>query len=133
MRIPFCAALAVAVAGPVAAGEMWVSDLGALAYETDEGDTAILSFPTEDAAQGRLYIPGLAGNWKQRGVHEAYWIAEGEGLCGATLTGPDGIGSTMWGRAVVAFDKPEFPTGFTVTLGDCMSTPFRALRADLDQ
>lgn len=104
------------------ADEVWQSAWGEVVYLTDVGTTAVLTVPyATDVAQ--IYIPGVAGNFNERGVHEGYWISNDDGPCEAALTGPDGLSSTNWGRVTVAFDVPTFPTGFSVLWGMCMMDP----------
>ena len=38
--------------------------------------------------------------------------------------------TTDWGRAVIAFDKPAFPTSFTVTIGWCFEEPRESFRGE---
>ncbi|MCX7300738.1 MAG: hypothetical protein NTX73_10250 [Rhodobacterales bacterium] len=107
------------LATPAAADEVWNSNWGQVVYQADIGSTAVLSVPYA-TGMASLYIQGLGGNADQRGVHQAYWISTETGPCEATMTGPDGVSSTNWGVATVIFDKPEYPSGFTVLWGICM-------------
>jgi len=116
-------------AGPATADEVWSTDLGDIIYEAEEAGAAILSFGGFDGYRGTLVLPGLAGNYEQRGVHHGYWIGTSGVDCGAALTGPTGNASRAWGQAVVAFDGPAFPTSFTVSLGDCFGPLNRSIRA----
>ncbi len=122
---------ALLLATPAVADEVWTSDMGQVVYQTEENGAAILSFTNVDAYPATLVIPGLAGNYSDRGVHDAYWIGEGAGYCDAFLTIPGrDQPSTNWGRAVVSFDQPSFPTGFTMTMGDCFGPLTYAIRAN---
>ncbi len=122
---------ALLLATPAVADEVWTSDMGQVVYQTEENGAAILSFTNVDAYPATLVIPGLAGNYSDRGVHDAYWIGQGAGYCDAFLTIPGSDQpSTNWGRAVVSFDQPSFPTGFTMTLGDCFGPLTYAIRAN---
>ena len=124
-------ALALLLATPALADETWMAAEGDVTYLADVGSTAVLGF-TLDGHPARLYVPGLAGNADHRGVHDAYWIAQGATTtCDAGMGAPDGFTSQSWGRATVVFDVPTFPTGFTALLGDCLADPARPLRADL--
>lgn len=122
---------ALLLATPAVADEVWTSDMGQIVYQTEENGAAHFSFTNVDAYPATLVIPGLAGNYSDRGVHDAYWIGEGAGYCDAFLTIPGSdLPSTNWGRAVVSFDQPSFPTGFTMTLGDCFGPLTYAIRAN---
>lgn len=114
------------------ADETWVTASGPAIYEADIGPTGILSVPM---GQGRahLYFDGLGGNASERFVMTGYWIGPvGESNCTATLTGPDGKSSANWGLARIAFDRPAFPTGWTVTMGNCGFDGDWSVRADLE-
>lgn len=116
---------------PALADEVWTTDMGEVVYEDEQNGAAIFSFTNVDAYPATLVIPGLAGNYSQRGVHQAYWIGTGAGYCDAFLGMPGGReASSNWGRAVVSFDGPAFPTSFTMTLGDCFGPLTYALRAE---
>ena len=128
---PILAALLL-LATPALADEAWVSDMGDIIYEAEEAGAAIFSFANVDAYPATLVIPGLAGNYANRSVHEAFWIGTGAGFCPAFLSLPgDDVGSTNWGRALISFDEPGFPTGFTLTLGGCFGPLDTVIRANL--
>jgi hypothetical protein len=119
-------------ATPALADETWVTADGPAIYEADLGPTGIISVPL---GQGRahLYFDGLSGNTVERYVLSGYWIGPAtEGACTATLTGPDGLSSANWGLARIAFDRPSFPTGWTVTMGNCGFDGDWSIRADLE-
>ena len=110
-----------------AADEVWTTPLGDIVYEQDMQGFAILSIPR----QGRvatLYFPGLGGNFSNRSTHEGYWISDGPNDCGAMLYGVRGQGSRDWGRVVVAFDGPAFPTDLTLWFGSCFGQPSQPVR-----
>ena len=110
------------LASPAAADEVWNSNWGQVVYLADAGSTAILTVPyATDVAH--IYVEGLAANAEARGVHNGYWISADAGPCEATLTGPDGVSSTNWGRVTVIFDNPAYPSGFTALWGICMTDP----------
>lgn len=125
------AALLLAALLPAAAGadEVWTTAEGEAAWAATVDGTAVLAMPMGDGML-RLYIPDLDARMDSRGMHEAYWIGSGGGVCGATLTGPDGSGATNWGTGIVAFDAPAFPSGWTATLGFCAGPPSFSIRAD---
>lgn len=101
------------------ADEAWQTERGRVVYMADWGDTAILQLIGEDG-EVRFYFPGLAGNFKNRDVHEGYWIStEPFGLCGGTLRGLDGFASPYFGRATLVFEKASFPSGWTMLQGFC--------------
>lgn len=130
MRV-FGALLAICMVSAAMADEVWTSDMGDIVYKAEENGAAIFSFVNVDAYPGVLVIPGLAGNYSNRGVHEAYWVGQGSGYCPAFLSPPGGEATTNWGRALISFDRPAFPTGFTLTLGDCFGPLTYAIRADI--
>jgi hypothetical protein len=115
-------AAALLLATPVAADEVWNSNWGQVVYLADVGSTAVLTVPySTDLAH--IYLPGMAGNFEQRGLHDGYWISADAGPCDATMTGPDGVSSTNWGRVTLIFDNPAYPSGFTALWGICMMDP----------
>lgn len=126
-RIAICLTI---LAAPVAADETWNSDMGRIVYETEENGAAIFSFMNVDAYPAIVVIPGLAGNYSNRSVHNAYWVGQGAGYCPAFLAAPGGEPSSNWGQAVISFDGPAFPTSFTLTLGDCFGPLTYAIRAE---
>ena len=129
-RLLTCLALICALPAIAAADEVWNSDMGEIVYLADENGAAILSFTNVDAYPAELVIPGLAGNYDSRGVHEGYWIGTGSGWCDSFMARPGGEASTNWGRALVSFDLPSFPTSFTLTLGDCFGPYSQVIRAE---
>ena len=55
-------------------------------------------------------------------LHELRHLQQiGEGFCPASLTGIDGTGSRQWGEVILSFDRPGFPTGWTLVAGDCFA------------
>ena len=121
------------LSAPLAADETWDSDMGLIIYEAEENGAAIFSFVNVDAYPGTLIIPGLAGNYSNRGVHEAFWLGSGAGNCPAFLAWPGYEGTSNWGQALISFDSPAFPTSFTVTLGECFGPLSYAIRAEAPQ
>ncbi len=136
----FTAAFAalVALSLPAQADETWATTSGSVIYEVDIGDIAVLSFPGGAAPQlvgadrARVLFPGLGGNFENRAIHDGYWVSQGAPICSANLTTAEGVTSQRWGRARIIFDRPAFPTGFTLLLGACFDEPEQALRADLN-
>ncbi len=125
----FVAALLL-LSAPVSADEVWTSEMGQIVYEAEEGGAAIFSFINVDAYPAKLIIPGLAGNYSNRGSHEAYWIGQGAGGCIAFMSHGSKPASSQWGRARVVFDSPEFPTSVTVILGFCLDEPNIVIRGE---
>ncbi len=115
---------------PAVADEVWDTPYGEVVYLADEFGSAVLSFTNIDGTAAELVIPGLAGNFDDRGVHEAYWVGSGALECEAALARPGGFASLDWGRAVISFDDPAFPTSFTLTLGDCFYPLAYSIRAE---
>lgn len=122
---------ALMLASPAMADETWWSEWGQIIYEAERGEDAIFSFINFDGYVATLIIPGLAGNYTNRGVHDAYWLGQGEPLCPASLSAPDGTTSTQWGPARVSFDFAAFPTGYTLELGECFQPLTYMLRAEV--
>jgi hypothetical protein len=132
------AALTALYALPVAADEVWSTPAGQIVYETVlDGGMAVFSMPAQplmyDAtagATGWVYIPDLANADGVRSFHEAFWIVEGMQYCPMAMVAPDGRKSFAWGRALIAFDAPSFPSGFTMITGLCAYEPFLPIRAE---
>lgn len=113
-------ALAVCLfAAPAVADEVWDTPLGPIIYESEANGAAIFSFFNVDGSRATLVIPGLAGNYDNRSLHDAFWIGQGSQFCEAALSLPGQRPSAQWGKAQVIFDKPAFPTSLTVSLGYC--------------
>ncbi len=111
------------------ADETWITPRGTVVYEKDFAGMAVLSLPLPNAT-AMIYFPGLASNFTNRSTHEGFWIANENGPCSASLAAPDGQRSTSWGKAVIAFDRPAFPTDWSLWLGNCLgpaTTPIRGL------
>lgn len=118
-------------ASPTLADEVWDTDMGPIVYEAEEGGVAIFSFTNVDAYPATLIIPGLAGNYSNRGTHDAYWIGQGTGECSAFMSRNDVSESSQWGRAQLVFDRPGYPTSVTVVLGFCEEEPTIVLRGEI--
>ena len=117
------------LATPAAADEVWYTSMGDVVYEADTDGAAVFSFDNLDGTRALLVIPGLAGNFQNRGVHPAFWVGQGAGSCFAAMTASGQTGH-QWGQALVSFDDPAYPTSFTLTLGDCFEPMNRSLRAE---
>lgn len=128
MRISLAFAACLAAA-PALADEVWRSDTGDIVYLADRNGAAILTFTNVDASAATLIVPGLAGNFDRRGTHPGFWIGEGAGNCAAILRHGD-LESRQWGRAIIVFDRPGFPTSFTMILGACFDAPDLPVRAE---
>ena len=121
----------VLLSTPVMADETWVTANGPAVYEADIGPTGILSVPM-GVGRAHLYFDGLGGNSEERFVMTGYWIGPtGDGPCTSTMTEPDGMSLANWGLARIAFDRPGFPTGWTVTMGNCGFDGDWSIRADV--
>ncbi len=118
------------LATPVAADEVWTSVMGDVVYESEVSGAAIFSFTNVDGYPARLVIPGLAGNYDNRGTHEAFWLGDGAGECDSFMSLSDGPETSQWGRALVSFDNPAYPTSFSVALGWCFGPLTISLRAE---
>lgn len=129
----FGAAIAmVAAVGVASADEVWMSPtVGDIVYEKDVGDAAVLSYSGNRTGRlAMLYVPGMAGS-TERYTFWGYWIDPTRGdECGTELTGPDGTRARSWGQAIVVFDKPGFPSGFTALTGSCFNPPYESIRAE---
>jgi len=120
------------MASAVQADEVWTSELGDVIYEDEIEGQAILSFPTENGARGRMYFPGLAGNFDDRSVHVGYWILPGPAECASDMTALDGWTSGDWGRVTIAFDGPAFPTSWTAIFGRCFDALEYPVRGEVN-
>ena len=73
--------VAMLVAGPVAADEVWTTPWGEVVYESKIGDVAVWSYQYDAKSKGYAYFPGPAGNYDNRSSHEGYWIEDAHGSC----------------------------------------------------
>jgi hypothetical protein len=101
------------------ADEVWTTPIGEVVYEAEIDGVAIFTYPLADGVVGRIYLPGLAGNYDNRSSHLGYWIAPGDGGCPAEMTGADGNKSKNWGQVLLVFHTPAFPAGWTLVNGVC--------------
>lgn len=132
-------ALAVLAATPALSDEIWSTEYGQIIYETDrDGYIGVLSIPAQvmnlDApADARITVNvlGLAGNTTDRyGLFEGYWTGGTTPNCEPAIIGENGKRTNDWGRIHLYFDKPDFPTGFTLILGTCFYDPYLSVRAE---
>jgi len=120
------AALAAAPLGALA-DEVWTLPSGnQVVYLSDEGDTAVLGYtPVLGVEQSYIFIPGLAGNYDNRGIYTGYWVEPtyvGK-TCPATIIAPNGVPWERWGIVEVKFHKKGFPSKVTLKRGDCFAAP----------
>lgn len=119
MRSLFAAALVLSAATPALADESWTTDSGEIYYVEDIGATAHLMYVGAAGYNYDIYLPGLGGNYDRRGTFEGYFLVQGADVCDSELVGENGWGATYWGKALVIFDNPGFPSGFDLYFGDC--------------
>lgn len=116
-----CAALTATAAS---ADEFWTSTIGDIIYEAEVDGVAIFTYPLPnvEGGVGRLYFPGLAGNYENRATHTGYWIAPGDGGgCSAKMVGADGVTSNDWGSIMIVFHGPSYPVSWTLLSGTCFA------------
>ena len=115
------AAITALVPATAMADESWNSaQYGAIVYEKDIGDVALLSMAGgHPGSRVFIYLPGLAGNTAERGQFNGYWIESAPGDCATERTGADGLQSSLWGDIQVEFANPGYPSGFIMRLGSC--------------
>ncbi len=139
MRLPMIAALITLTAAPVLADEVWSTPYGDVIYESDLPNAiAVLSAPREamtgevGGERAVVHVIGMTGNATERsGIYEGYWSVQGNtGYCDTQMIAQGGKATNNWGRVRVYFDRPEFPTGFTMLVGSCFYEPYFVLRAD---
>ena len=109
---------------PIAAlaDEVWETERGLMVYLSEQDDVAIWELEIPNGLE-RLYFPGLAGNFADRGVHDGFWIASTGPSCGSTLVGPDGHAGAAWGSVTLVFHDVGFPTNWTMLMGMCFGPP----------
>ena len=108
LAIAACAAMALV--GTATADEVWTTEIGDVIYETDlPNGQAVWSYPLEDSDwRGRVFLPGLAGQYQDRASYSGYWIepgaSAGEAACEVELRDPETEGtSDVWGRVMLIF------------------------------
>ncbi len=142
MKILTLAAASAFAFAPITAtaDEVWETSGGPITYLQDMGAVAVWSFPYLAAWPGNvpefanpvgtLYFPGLGGNFDDRSIHDGYWAVVGSPACSASLTTPEGVTTSRWGRARVIFDNPAFPTSLTLLVGSCFDEPTQIIRGE---
>lgn len=123
MQIGFLAVAALGLgASPVMADEAWNTSLGTVAWMDNIGDMAMLG--TEDGST-RIFLPGLAGDvMGGRGAYDGYWTADGAADdCGMQMIDPAGHKARAWGRVVITFVNPGFPSDWAGVYGHCFDEP----------
>ena len=126
--IGMTALMAVFIATPAFADEVWTSDAGPVIYEADVGEYAILTMQTPKNGSYRVYVRGLAGNYDNRvGQFTGYWISTSPAIpspeCDVTIATVDGQTTQYWGRVQMTFDRSAYPTGFSAQIGNCHEEP----------
>lgn len=103
------------------ADEVWTTEDGEVAYETeiDRGNIAVF------AADGvKMYISGLAGEYTGRGTYEGVWVLDEQGTpdegCAFDIVRP-GTEETVgyWGTMSITFIDADFPSIWIADLGPC--------------
>lgn len=122
--------LACLLATPALADEVWSSDTGDIVYQDEIDGAAVFTFRGFDGYPVTLVIPGLAGNFDARGVHDAFWLGDGPGYCMGAMSW-QGQARNQWGQALLMFDKPAYPTSFTLLMGDCFDQLSYSIRAEI--
>jgi hypothetical protein len=120
---------ALLAAAPLAAfaDEVWTLPSGnQVTYLSDEGDTAIFGYtPVMGVEQSYIFVPGLGGNYENRGTYTGYWVEPtyvGK-TCPVSINTPDGMAWQRWGVMEVRFHKKGFPSKITLKRGDCFGAP----------
>jgi hypothetical protein len=121
------AVLAAALTLPALADEVWSLPSGnQVVYLNDEGNTAVLGYtPVMGVEQSYIFVPGLAGNYDNRGTFTGYWVEPTYvgPTCPAAIIGPNGVPWERWGIVELKFQKKGFPSKITMKRGDCFATP----------
>jgi hypothetical protein len=121
------AALAAVLALPAFADEVWALPSGnQITYLSDEGTTAVLGYtPVMGVEQSYIFVPGLGGNYDNRGTFTGYWVEPTYvgPTCPATIIAPNGVPWERWGIVELKFHKKGFPSMITMKRGDCFGAP----------
>lgn len=134
MRFALLLCLAALTPAPTLADEMWSTPFGYVAWEDNRGDIAVFRMMGDDGVtQGsmRLFLPDLpADTMGARGVYFGYWTDTGaDSPCIADLVDAMGNKSASWGRLVVSFLSPEFPSDWAGLTGYCFEEPTMPINA----
>ena len=107
------------------ADELWSSEWGTVSYEKSIGRWAVWTFgPDQHRVEGRFYINGLAGVTRNRGRYEGYWVRySGRPRCGREYRAIDGTRANYYGRLIITFLDPAFPSRWRALLGRCNEAP----------
>lgn len=121
-------------AAPLAAlaDEVWALPSGnQITYLSDEGTTAILGYtPVIGVEQSYIFVPGLGGNFDNRGTFTGYWVEPtyvGK-TCPAAIAAPDGMLWDRWGIVEMKFHSKGFPSKITMKRGDCFAAPTEKIK-----
>ena len=128
-KLSIAALAAITIAFPVAADEVWKTDIGDVVYERElESGDAVWSYPAEDGTRGLAYFQGLAGVYEDRTSFTGIWIEANieshDRGCAVSLFDPEtGEARNNWGRINLVFTEPDFPGGWVAIRGSCFDQP----------
>lgn len=119
---------------PVAADEIWDSDIGPIVYEKDADTWAIWSFPGGGgmgSGPGKIFLEDLGGVWSNRGTYRGYWVSHGSTAmaCANERVDAEGQAAAEHGLFEVSFLDPEFPARWSARWGNCDDEPSIELNA----
>lgn len=131
-RLSIALAALVTVSAPAMADEVWSTSRGDMQWETTLGEIAVFNLYGDGVAPSefRLFLHGLGSDvMGGRGNYLGYWTSEsGVRSCSASLTDPMGTTTYDWGTVELAFDRPEFPSGWSAQIGYCVDPREEAVR-----
>lgn len=140
MRLVSAAALAATLlaAAPALADEAWYSDAGQIIYAEDIDTYGVLLLTQADGIERLFFVRDLAGNFDDRiGYFDGYWVSSGATgkstgeACPFSIIAANGETYDSWGRVIVEFDSPAFPSGFTAMTAMCFDPPTEEWTATL--
>lgn len=103
----------------VSADEVWNSNYGRVVYQADRGKTAVWTYPG-----GTIFIEGLAGVApSDRGIYYGYWVGKSNVKCDTGREDGSGKLSKTWGRFLIRFTVPNFPTPWQARWSYCEREP----------
>lgn len=118
-------------AAPALADEMWDTTWGRMIWETDRGETAVLSVAPAQGEPGmRLFVEGLAADVSaERGSYIGVWMADRrDGGCAIEVLDPvSGKSTAFWGTFRLTFVEGQFPSAWAGVWGECADAPTNAL------